>query len=64
MLVLTRQLGEKLKIGENITVSVVAIKGNQVRIGIDAPRHIQVDREECIAPDQADLELVYRQACM
>ena len=46
MLVLTRRVGEKLVIGENVTVTVLGVKGNQVRIGIDAPRDVSVNREE------------------
>ena len=46
MLVLTRRLREKLIIGENVTVIILGIKGNQIRIGIDAPRDITVNREE------------------
>lgn len=46
MLVLTRRVGEKLIIGDNITVTMLGVKSNQVRIGIDAPRDVRVDREE------------------
>ncbi len=46
MLVLTRRLGEKLIIGGNVTVTILGVKGNQIRIGIDAPRDITVNREE------------------
>jgi carbon storage regulator len=46
MLILTRKVGEKLVIGENVTVTVLGVKGIQIRIGIDAPREIQVHREE------------------
>jgi len=46
MLILTRRVGEKLVIGENVTVTVLGVKGNQVRIGIDAPRNVTVNREE------------------
>ena len=46
MLILTRRVGEKLVIGENVTVAVLGVKGNQIRIGIDAPRDVAVNREE------------------
>lgn len=46
MLILTRKCGENIKVGENITISVIEIKGNHVRIGIVAPREISVYREE------------------
>lgn len=46
MLILTRKVGETLKIGHEITVTVLTVKGNQVRIGITAPEDVQVHREE------------------
>ena len=46
MLILARRVGEKLIIGENVTVTVLGVKGSQVRIGIDAPRDVTVNREE------------------
>lgn len=46
MLVLARRVGEKLVIGENVTITIVGVKGNQIRIGIDAPRDVAVNREE------------------
>lgn len=49
MLILTRRVGETLMIGDDVKVTVLASKGNQVRIGIDAPREIAVHREEVIA---------------
>ena len=46
MLILTRRVGETVVIGENITVTILAVNGSQVRIGIKAPKEITVDREE------------------
>ena len=46
MLILTRKANESITIGHNIKVSVVEIKGNQIKLGIEAPRHIPVNRTE------------------
>jgi carbon storage regulator len=46
MLILTRRVGETLMIGEQITVTVLGVKGNQVRVGINAPKDVSVHREE------------------
>ncbi|MBF0143175.1 MAG: carbon storage regulator CsrA [Magnetococcales bacterium] len=46
MLILTRRIGESLNIGDDIKITLLGIKGNQVRIGIDAPRDVEVHREE------------------
>ena len=46
MLILTRKKGESIAIGDNIQIQVLDVKGGQVRIGIDAPREVSVNREE------------------
>lgn len=46
MLILTRRVGETLMIGDEVTVTVLGVKGNQVRIGVNAPKTVSVHREE------------------
>lgn len=46
MLILTRKTSERVRIGEDIVITVFGINGNQVRLGVEAPRHIEVHREE------------------
>ncbi|MDX1496368.1 MAG: carbon storage regulator CsrA [Salinisphaeraceae bacterium] len=46
MLILTRRIGESLMIGDEVTVTVLGVKGNQVRLGVKAPRSVAVHREE------------------
>ncbi len=46
MLILTRRIGETLMVGDEVTVTVLGVKGNQVRIGVNAPKDVAVHREE------------------
>lgn len=46
MLILTRRVGESVMVGDDITVTVLDVKGNQVRIGVNAPKDVPVHREE------------------
>ena len=52
MLILTRKLGESLMIGDEVTVTVLGVQGNQVRLGVQAPREIPVHREEIYQRNQ------------
>lgn len=54
MLILTRRVGESLIIGDDVVVNVLGVKGNQVRIGVDAPKHVSVHREEIYDRIQAE----------
>jgi carbon storage regulator len=65
MLILTRRVGETLMVGDEVTVTVLGVKGNQVRIGVNAPKDVAVHREEIYqriqnergtAPAQEDTE--------
>ena len=56
MLILTRRAGEALRIGDDIEVTVMAVNGTQVRIGIKAPREVAVDREEIAERKRRDRE--------
>ena len=54
MLILTRRVGETLVIGDSVTVTVLGVKGNQVRVGITAPKDVSVHREEIYKRIQGD----------
>lgn len=67
MLILTRRVGETVVIGNDVTVTVLGVKGNQVRLGVNAPREVAVHREEIyerIKREQADEDDAQHQAAV
>ena len=63
MLILTRRINESLVIGDNVTVTILGVKGNQVRLGVDAPRDVSVHREELAQKDdETSASRTYRDA--
>ena len=60
MLILTRRVGETVMIGNDVTVTVLGVKGNQVRVGINAPKDVPVHREEIYERIQRELQQAMR----
>ena len=61
MLILTRRVGETLMIGDQVSVTVLGVKGNQVRIGVNAPKEVSVHREEI--PSFVDMNISVKNMC-
>lgn len=57
MLVLSRKESQRIQIGNNITITVIEIRGNKVRLGIDAPKNVAIDREEVAEMKRCELFL-------
>ena len=62
MLILTRRVGETLMIGDSVTVTVLGVKGNQVRVGVSAPKDVAVHREEIYERIQKEQDAVKNQS--
>ncbi|WP_297533006.1 carbon storage regulator CsrA [Thalassolituus sp.] len=56
MLILTRNIGQTIMVGDDVTVTVLGVKGNQVRLGVNAPKEVAVHREEIALKIKAEKE--------
>jgi carbon storage regulator len=54
MLILSRRTNEKIVIGDDVTITIIDVKGDQVRLGVDAPRHVKVFRQEVFAEIESE----------
>lgn len=61
MLILTRRIGETLMVGDDVKITVLGVNGNQVRIGVDAPKNVEVHREEIYQRINAERSNVHQQ---
>lgn len=57
MLILTRRIGETVVIGDNVTVTVLGVKGNQIRVGIEAPKEVSVHRMEIVERNRMEAQI-------
>lgn len=64
MLILTRRVGETLMIGNEVTVTVLGVKGNQVRVGINAPKTVAVHREEIFKRIELEREMASKESSL
>ncbi|MDR0411461.1 MAG: carbon storage regulator CsrA [Treponema sp.] len=64
MLILSRKVNEKIMIGDDISISIIDIKNDQVRLGVDAPRHVKVFRQEVFTEIEAENKAAVQSALL